>query len=315
MQLEYNILWIDNDIEDYIANGEVASIGTYLNDLGFESNIVTVDDEGELDNFIFKHKYDLILSDFNLNATTGDVIIQEIRENKRFSTEILFYSAKNNFRDEPEVKERLAFMDRITFHTNRDTFLDKVEKLIILTLDKLLELNATRGLITSETSQLDVIIEELTLELANNRLQLNTDRLKEIIDGYADNFLSSRSESFKERYKEIGFNNIFQSIEANRKWGIFRDLLREYNKQAQSKEIVTFLKKNSTYFSEVIDIRNKFAHSKAKQKDGKMVLIGQFGKEDFEFDGEQCISIRRNIIEHRINFKELLEHIKFNVDN
>lgn len=315
MQLEYNILWIDNDIDDYIANGEVASIGTFLSDLGFESNVVTVDDEGELDNFIFKHKYDLILSDFNLNATTGDVIIQEIRENKRFSTEILFYSAKNNFRDQPEVKERLAFMDRITFHTNRDTFLDKVEKLIILTLDKLLELNATRGLITSETSQLDVIIEELTLELANNRLQLNTDRLKEIIDEYADNFLSSRSEIFKERYNQIGFNNIFQSIEANRKWGIFRDLLREYNKQAKSKEIVTFLKRNSTYFNEVIDIRNKFAHSKAKQKEGKMVLIGQFGKEDFEFDSDQCISIRRNIIEHRINFKELLEYIKFDVDN
>jgi CheY-like chemotaxis protein len=313
MQLEYNILWIDNDIDEYIANGEVESIRTFLNELGFESNVETVDDEAKLDNFIFKHKYDLILSDFNLNATTGDVIIQEIRENKRFSTEILFYSAKNNFRDEPEVKERLAFMDRITFHTNRDTFLDKVEKLIILTLDKLLELNATRGLITAETSQLDVIIEELTLELVN-RLKLDTDRLKGIVDDYADNFLSTRSENFKEKYKEIGFNNIFQSIEANRKWSIFRILLKEYNKEAKSTEIGSFLKKNSTYFDQVIDIRNKFAHSKAKQKEGKMVLIGQFGKDDFQFDSEQCIGIRKSIIEHRSNFKDLLEHIKFSID-
>ena len=106
MQLEYNILWIDNDIDEYIANGEVESIRSFLNELGFESNIETVDDEANLDNFIFKHKYDLIISDFNLNATTGDVIIQEIRENKRFSTEILFYSAKNNFRNEPEEKKK-----------------------------------------------------------------------------------------------------------------------------------------------------------------------------------------------------------------
>lgn len=314
MQLEYNILWIDNDIKEYIDNGEVDSIRLFLNDLGFESNVVTVDDEANLDNYMFLYKYDLILSDFNLNATTGDVIIQEIRENKRFSTEILFYSAKNNFRNEPEVKERLAFMDRITFHTSRDTFLDKVEKLIVLTLDKLLELNATRGLITSETSQLDVIIEELTLELANNRLKLNADRLKKIIDEYADDFLSSRSESFKGKYKEIGFNNIFQSIEANRKWSIFRTLLKEYNKEVQSSEISLFLKKNSTYFNQVIDVRNKFAHSKAKQKEGKMVLIGQFGKEDFQFDSDQCIGIRKSIIEHRSNFKELLEYIKFIVD-
>lgn len=314
MQLEYNILWIDNDIQEYIDNGEVGSIRTFLNELGFESNVETVDDEANLDNYIFKHKYDLILSDFNLNATTGDVIIQEIRENKRFSTEILFYSAKNNFRDEPEVKERLAFMDRITFHTNRDTFLDKVEKLIVLTLDKLLELNATRGLITAETSQLDVIIEELTIEIANNRLNLDASRLKAIIDDYADKFLSSRSESFKEKYNEIGFSNIFQSIEANRKWNIFRTLLKEYNKDVKSSEIEMFLKRNSTYFDQVIDIRNKFAHSKAKQKEGKMVLIGQFGKEDFQFDSDQCITIRKDIISHRLNFKELLEHIKFNVD-
>lgn len=314
MQLEYNILWIDNDIQEYIDNGEVGSIRTFLNELGFESNVETVDDEANLDSYIFKHKYDLILSDFNLNATTGDVIIQEIRENKRFSTEILFYSAKNNFRDEPEVKERLAFMDRITFHTNRDTFLDKVEKLIVLTLDKLLELNATRGLITAETSQLDVVIEELTIEIANNRLKLDAERLKKIIDDYADKFLSSRSESFKEKYSEIGFNNIFQSIEANRKWNIFRTLLKEYNKEVKSSEIEIFLKRNSTYFDQVIDVRNKFAHSKAKQKEGKMVLIGQFGKEDFQFDSDQCIGIRKSIIEHRLNFKELLEHIEFNVD-
>ncbi len=87
-------------------------------------------------------------------------------------------------------------MDRITFHTNRDTFLDKVEKLIVLTLDKLLDLNATRGLITSETSQLDVIIEELTLELVNNRLNLNQENLDKIIETYIDDILIPRPYSF-----------------------------------------------------------------------------------------------------------------------
>ena len=36
MQLHYNILWIDNDIDDYISTGEVDSIKTFLLDLGFE---------------------------------------------------------------------------------------------------------------------------------------------------------------------------------------------------------------------------------------------------------------------------------------
>ncbi len=90
-------------------------VKNYLNDLGFESNVETLDDEANLDEYLIKHKYDLILSDFNLNATTGDNIIEEIREKKRLSTEILFYSAKSNFRDSPEVKERLDLWTGLLF--------------------------------------------------------------------------------------------------------------------------------------------------------------------------------------------------------
>ena len=93
MRLEYNILWIDNDIQEYIDNKEVDNLNSYLEELGFEPNIVTVEDEADLDKFIYNHKYDLIISDFNLNATTGDKIIEKIRDEKGFSTEILFYTA------------------------------------------------------------------------------------------------------------------------------------------------------------------------------------------------------------------------------
>src|SRR5690606_6837087 len=163
--------------------------------LGFEPNIITVDDEAELDNFIFLHKYDLIISDFNLNATTGDVIIEKIRNEKGFSTEILFYTAQANFRDNPDVKERLAFMDRITFHSNRDTFLDKVEKLIVLTLDKLLELNATRGLITAATSDLDAEIESVVVLLIEKQ-QVNNEKLNEYITDKVVTPLENRLRTF-----------------------------------------------------------------------------------------------------------------------
>ena len=67
MQLHYNILWIDNDIDDYISTGEVDSIKTFLLDLGFEPTIITIDDEEKLEDKIHILKYDLIISDFNLN--------------------------------------------------------------------------------------------------------------------------------------------------------------------------------------------------------------------------------------------------------
>lgn len=299
MKLEYNILWIDNDIQEYIDNGEVSNLKTYLEELGFEPNIVTVEDEAELDNFIYNFKYDLIISDFNLNATTGDKIIEKIRDEKGFSTEILFYTAKSNFRDDPEVKERLAFMDRITFHSNRDTFLDKVEKLIRLTLDKLLELNATRGLITAATSELDVEIEEIVMQLVVKHNK-STDDLTQIVTDKAYTPLQKRLENFWNNYND--FQSYFPRIDAVKKWETFRDLLKPLNTQA---EIKTFLDNNKTYQDQVIKIRNQFAHAKAIDDNGTLKLKGQVEGQDFEFTEQSCVEIRKNLINHKRNIETL----------
>jgi hypothetical protein len=77
MKLEYNILWLDNDLQDYIDNGDVDSVKHFLRSLGFEPNIVTVFDEATINDFL-DIKYDLIVSDFNLNAENGDVIIYRL---------------------------------------------------------------------------------------------------------------------------------------------------------------------------------------------------------------------------------------------
>jgi len=303
MKLEYNILWIDNDIQEYIANGEVKNLNLYLEELGFEPNVVTVEDEADLDNFIYNYKYDLIISDFNLNATTGDKIIEKIRDEKGFSTEILFYTAKSNFRDDPEVKERLAFMDRITFHSNRDTFLDKVEKLIRLTLDKLLELNATRGLITAATSDLDVEIEDIVMLLVGKH-EKTDDALKQIVTDKAFTPLQKRVDSFWDNYDN--FQNYFHKIDAVKKWEVFRDLLKPLKADAA---ISAFLESNKTYQEQVIKIRNQFAHAKAIDDNGQLKLKGQIEGQDFEFTEQSCINVRKNLISHKKNIEGLKQSL------
>lgn len=299
MKLEYNILWIDNDIADYIANGEVRNIKSYLEDLGFEPQIETVEDEADLEDYLYLHKYDLIISDFNLNATTGDRIIEKIRDEKGFSTEILFYTAKSNFRNDPEVKERLAFMDRITFHSNRDTFLDKAEKLIKLTLDKLLELNATRGLITAATSDLDFEIEEIVMRLIESQ-QKNEDELNAIITAKVHTPLKSKCDTFWQKYTT--FQSYFPKIDAVKKWEIFRDLLKSIKEDS---DIAAFLKQNKSYQEQVIMIRNQFAHAQSINDNGTLKLKGQVEGQDFEFTEESCIEIRKNLILHKRNIEGL----------
>ena len=302
MKLEYNILWIDNDIADYIANGEVGNIKSFLEDLGFEPQIETVEDEADLEDFLYLHKYDLIISDFNLNATTGDKIIEKIREEKGFSTEILFYTAKSNFRDDPEVKERLAFMDRITFHSNRDTFLDKAEKLIKLTLDKLLEINATRGLITAATSNLDVEIEEIYYQLIEIP---TTDEIKSKVEKIFKNDYKEMQKNYLKQCKLKRDNHIsefkeyFSLSDAFRKYDILKELLKL--SPYDGFDLNLFKK----YGQEVISVRNKFAHAKAIDDNGTLKLKGHIEGQDFEFTEDSCVEIRKNLINHKRNIERL----------
>ena len=309
MKLDYNILWLDNDLEDYIKNGDVDSIKYFLIDMGFEPNIVTVFDEAELDKHL-NIDYDLIISDFNLNKENGDVVIYRLRDEKKLNTEILFYSAKTNFIQDTAVKERLAFMERINIQIGRDSLLDKIEKVIELTVKKLFELNATRGLITAATSELDVEIETLSIAILRNHLNKSEKDLNGIVEFYVKDFLTKNPDKFIERHQKVGFDSSFRFIEANRKWGIFRDSLKEFSKSNSSDEIKHFLDFNKTYFEDVIKVRNKFAHSKAVKNGDKVVLKGQIDGEDFQFDTMKCIAIRKKLIDHKREIENLKIYLR-----
>lgn len=307
MKLEYNILWIDNDLKVYVDNGSIKDVEEILTEKGFEPNIELVFDEANLDEFIDKHDYDLIISDYNLENTTGDVIIERIRVEKQLDTEILFYTAhtENSFKNKEEVRNRLAFIERLTFQIGRDRLLDKIEKMINLTLKKLLELNATRGLITAATSELDVEMESLSLSILKNHLNKSEDELNSIVHFYVNDFLVKSPDKFIERHNKIGFDSSFKFIDANRKWGIFRDALKEFYKTNPADALKNFLEFNKTYFEDVIKIRNKFAHAKAEKNGDKVVLKGQIEGEDFEFDTAKCIEIRKKLIDHKREIENL----------
>lgn len=305
MKLDYNILWIDNDLKNYIDNGSVKDVEDFLIEKGFEPNIEKVFDEANLELSINKFDYDLIISDYNLENTTGDLVVKDIREKKRLDTEILFYTAKSNYRNDPLVIERLAFIERLTFWVGRDGLLDKIERVIGLTLKKLLELNATRGLITSATSYLDVEIEEIVLMLIKKK-EIKPDVLDSFIKSKIYEPLEKRFNSFWDKYN--GFMNFFQQIDAVKKWELMRDLLKPYK---ENENIKSFLDINRSYQDEVIGIRNKFAHAKAIEIDGRLVLKGQLDGKDFEFNEHSCIMIRQNLITHKRNI-EALKHIIIN---
>ena len=294
---------IDDEIEKFGDVGDLERVTSFLTDLGFTPLLITLKDGKTIENELAKYKFDLIISDFNIEeGHHGDEVIKTIR-GKNIFTEVLFYSSQTDLK---AIAEKLLTVDRISFHSQRRGLIEKIESLIELNVSKLLELNATRGLITSETSDLDVIMEGVVMDLVFNKLKLTQEAIDEKVQSYIDDFLKKSPDSFSKKYGELGFEKTFHKIDAYRKWKLFRELL----KQMPNDEINKFLETNKTYSDEVIIVRNKFAHAKSMTKDGKLFLAG-FGPDGapFEFDSSQCITIRKSLIAHRENFNQLISHL------
>jgi CheY-like chemotaxis protein len=304
MYLEYKILWIDDDLQSYVNNGSVRKVEDFLIEKGFTPLIEKVFDVTKLDESLSKYDYDLILSDYKLGDETGDIIIKKIREEKKKDSEILFYTTKSSYKDKPEVKDNLAFIDRLTFHLGRENLIDRIEKIIYLTLKKLLDINATRGLITAVTSELDVEIENIYKPVIN-KLQCNNELKPTIEKVFKDDYEEVKKYYIKscktKRDSHLSDHKKYFSLsDAFRKWKILKELLKL--NAIEGFDLSLFKK----YNEDVIKIRNKFAHVKSYINDkNKTVLRGQLENEDYEFDEAKCIEIRKKLILHKQNIDKL----------
>jgi hypothetical protein len=296
MKINYQILWVEDDPSWY--NTTLELLKNTLEEEGFELISERKSNIDEIRTMVANdglQKYDMLLVDFTLkNSDSGDEIIKYIRDNDVF-TDILFYSsAIQNVTDSMHKYglEGVYIADRKEIET-------KFEVVFKTTIKKIQEVNAIRGLIVGETSELDVEIEKLILILIKKQAKSEED-LKAIIKEKVFDKLENRVNSFWKKYDN--FDNHFHKIDALIKWEILRDLLKPLKTQ---QKIVDFLENNKTYQTEVIAIRNQFAHAKAEENGNKWLLKGQFGKEDFEFDEAKCIEIRKKLIAHRKNIAVL----------
>ncbi len=309
MQLHYNVLWIDNDLQDYIDRAYFVNLSEFLLSYGFIADINPLFDSTELDTVLGK-KYDLIISDYDLgldDRNTGVELVKRIRE--EYLTEILFYTGNFSEEVEDKLRDALKYVDRISIHLGRETLLAKIEKTIMLTVQKLLELNATRGLITAITSDLDV-----DMELIAHKIIEATE-----IEIAAKIFASAHKEISKKQLKDVAtlqeifekqdYKGYFTKAEAFRKWDLLKEIIKLNTPEKFNYDLL------KEYYKEVISIRNKFAHAKAIKINGEIHLAG-FGPdgESFQFNEEQCIEIRKKLIGHRDNFNELLKHFEMDAD-
>ena len=114
MKLNYKILWVDDKIESIISLGIKDHIQNHLENLEFITTIDCYETSKLAEEIIKKTKYDLILSDFEVDEgeQKADALIKTIRSFEIF-TEVLFYSGL------PGFNQSMIGVDRISFFSSR----------------------------------------------------------------------------------------------------------------------------------------------------------------------------------------------------
>jgi len=296
MKLEYKILWLDDQIEEFIEDGHIERLKEHLEEKGFNAKIVPVAKAEEFFSEL-DDSYDIILTDYHMTEKTGDKIVQEVRAKSIF-TEILFYTAQADLQSLDKA-DRITFLqtNKITGTSHQEKVVEKAISLIDLTIKKFQHIVAMRGMIMQEVSGLDAQMREIVLTY----LQNNTDVKQSVIDRVFNDLIKFHKEKLEntEKFKN---NKNFDKI-------INDPLLFSSSQRAGAIEEIVKLIGGDNFIidfrKEIIKVRNDFAHA-VLMKDEKT------GREYFkdknngiDFNEEKCIDIRKNINKHKKNLDKL----------
>jgi hypothetical protein len=290
MNLTYKILWFEDEIR--WAQPLIRDIKSYVEEMGFKFEDPRFEKDNSKIESINFDDYDLILMDYILsNDENGDVLINRIRGHNFFS-EIIFYSASGVQKLRELVKEEE--LDGV-YCVNRDAkqFIPKVQEVIRATVKKVLDLNTMRGIVMTETSDID----EKMLEIMSLYASTLPDTEKVgYLEGRRKKLIKSLRDKIKNLEKEdsnkVFYNWLFDSIH---KWRSVLEIVAE--KFPANEPILR------QYDDEIIKMRNRLAHAKEMiDSNGNKCLANN----DFIFNDEKCKEILNALKRQEKNIEDIL---------
>ncbi|MDR2943805.1 MAG: hypothetical protein LBU81_01755 [Methanosarcinales archaeon] len=301
MKLDYNILWIDDHIDEFISDGWLQKVSDHLNINGFEPKICPIPKFNDFSHFT--GDFDLILTDYNLASyptieKNGDQIIKEIR-NSNVSTEILFYTA-HKLGDIGQIN-RITFLETHSLQDgHHKSVYNEIIKLIDLTIRKFQHIIVMRGMIMHETSLLDATKMNI-INLCMSCIKLDTECISDKIFDAVSTHINEKFNKF-EKYKQnksidklMGDNVLFSSYQQAQAIG-------EVLKQLELDDFST------DYNDEITKTRNLFAHAVLCNDDKNDFFENK--KENIVFNSEKCKEIRQNIRKHKENLEKLESKVR-----
>jgi DNA-binding response OmpR family regulator len=272
MQLEYRILWFEDQVEQ--VQPAAARIRDALARLGFEPKItfreVVAATPNPAANLPSQSEVDLILVDWKLGGgQTGDDLARRVRATHR-DTEIVFYSSESQKKLRDLIHAQNIDGVRCV---NRPNISDRVIGIIHSQLRRILDLNHMRGIVMAATSDLDYTILECLKAVQKVSYPNNPETLAAAI---AER-VAPRLEYKAKEIRKLGENGRLDKLFKEPFFGSdlrHATLKEELTKLADQIEETHLLEAIEQYPVDVIRPRNVFAHQRAQLVDGKLIIGG-----------------------------------------
>lgn len=259
-----------------------------------------------------KQDYDLILMDYELIGTSGNVLIKKIRELEIY-TDILFYSGNyekmvgalygiendDNYTNIDPV-DGVYFSDR-----KREELFPKLERVIDKIVRRVQDIVNLRGIVLDNVSGFESHMKNI-ITLAANKFN---DEQIQVLDKYIKKeLLVPLKKDYAEKIKQIEESPqalceviampdyIIDSYKKARLVGrVIKILTNQYGIEIDEK----YNKFANVYNSEIIQFRNALGHAKQSNENGREVLVGEIDGKQVMFDEVLFRQMRARIVEYQ----------------
>lgn len=308
MNVVFKVLWFEDAISWRPSSErkmkEIIEEHNLLPDITWKKgNEKDIEDE-------LKKEYDLILMDFELSGTTGNILIRKLRQLEVY-TDVLFYSGnlkkmiktlynidKNNLNIDPI--DGVYFSDR-----KREELYPKLQKLVDKIVRRMQDIVSLRGVVLDNVSGFENQMQNI-LVLALNKF---TDEQLKNLNNYAKTKLViPAKDEYIKKMEEIESDSqvlkaiveapdyLLDSYKKARLIGrIIKILVNEYKISLDSK----YNKFADVYYNEIIKYRNALGHAMRNNSNDREVYIGEIDKSPVTFNEELFRKMRASINEYQ----------------
>ncbi len=293
MKLTYNILWFEDQFDAITPS--VDRLEGFIRDEGLipvlekrngitEEEIYKISDKLERNN-----PYDLVIFDFDMGegSLDGIEIAKILRTN--IYTDMVFYSGKK-----PDEISELVYKNGVqgVYIAHKLNLIDEVEPLIQDQIKKISSLNGARGLVMSESSQIDI-------DLRNKVINVVKGFSREELDTITKKIKERLSSKLNERGKKLEELEVYDII--------FSTMLMDNDTLRKTcKDIYT----SSTIFNEggkyqvTQQERNFLAHNPHELLDNGDILVKGLNK-NRTYNHSEFSRVRKELIELKSLINEI----------